>query len=189
MCLLPKLVSEFTNMAHHIDLAARSSPCADYLECISWRIHKPLTDCEVYDWRADERHPLTKQHLKTVVLQAEPCSTCGCRISINVRLPVHRHPLTDDLFETITFAGPTVTAGQLLRRIHHFYNVRKLKPADFKRIARMPNTDLPWGYRDKVLKAGQEGGTPHWVDMMGASIFFEGLTKEHGNTYSLCLGS
>jgi hypothetical protein len=93
------------------------------------------------------------------------------------------------LFETITFAGPTVTAGQLLRRIHHFYNVRKLKPADFKRIARMPNTDLPWGYRDAVLKAGREGGAPHWIDMMGAAIFFEGLTKEHGNTYSLFLGS
>jgi hypothetical protein len=108
MYLLPMLVSEYTNMAH-IDLAARSNPCACYLECISWRIHKPLTDCEVYDClqTADERHPLTKQQLRTVVLQAEPCSTCGCRSAIPVRLPVHRHPLTDDLFETITFAGPT----------------------------------------------------------------------------------
>ena len=176
----------------HIDLAARSSPYANYLECISWIISEPMKWCEVHDRTADinrEWHPLTKKQLKTVVLTAEPCSTCGCCSAIHVRLPVHRHPVTDDSFETITFAGPTVTAGQLLRRIHHFYNVRKLKPADFKRIATMPNTDLPWGYRDKVLKAGREGGTPHWVDMMGASIFFEGLTKEHGNTYSLCLGS
>ena len=52
------------------------------------RIHKPFTDCQVHDWRADERHPLTKQQLKTVVLQAEPCSSCGCRSSINVRLPM-----------------------------------------------------------------------------------------------------
>ena len=192
MYLLPMPCIRITNMAH-IDLAAHSSPHAQYLECISWRIHKPLTYCEVYDRTADiddpEVFPLTKKQLRTVVLTADPCSTCGCCSAIHVRLPVHRHPVTDDLFETITFAGPTVTAGQLLRRIYHFYNVRKLTPADFKRIAKMPNTDWPWGYRDKVLKAGREGGTPHWVDMMGASIFFEGLTKEHGNTYSPFLGS
>ena len=192
MYLLPKLVAEFTNMAH-IDLAARRSPYANYLECVSWRISKPLDQCQVYDSTADidgpDVFPLTKKQLRTVVLTADPCSTCGCCSAIHVRLPVHRHPVTDDLFETITFAGPTVTAGQLLRRIHHFYNVRKLKPADFKWIAKMPNTDWPWNYRDKVLKAGREGGSPHWIDMMGDSIFFEGLTKEHGNTYSICLGS
>ena len=122
MCLLPMILSELANMAH-IDLAERRSPHESYLGCISWSISKPLTECEVFDRDADTFTPVTKEQLKTVVLTAQPCSTCGCCSGIQVQLPQHRSPLTDDLYETVTFAGATVTAGQLLRGIHHFYNV------------------------------------------------------------------
>jgi hypothetical protein len=177
------ILSELTNMSH-INLAERSSPHESYLGCISWSISKPLTECEVFDRDADTFTPVTKEQLKTVVLTAEPCSTCTCCSGIKVQLPVHRSLFTDDLFETVTFAGPTVTAGQLLRRIHHFHNVRKLKRADLKRIAKMPEDS----YRDAVLEASRSGGC-RWIDMMGGLVFFQSLRKQHTSTYSLFLGS
>ena len=163
----------------HIDLAERRSPHESYLGCISWSISKPLTECEVFDRDADTFTPVTKEQLT-----AQPCSTCGCCSGIQVQLPQHRSPLTDDLYETVTFAGATVSAGQLLKRVHHFYNVRKLKPADLKRIAKMPEDS----YRDAVLEASRSGGC-HWIDMMGGLVCFESLKKQHTNTYSLFLGS
>ena len=171
-----------------------AEPCGyvHYLHQLNWSILKPVKECKVFDRDAEvdsveEYMPLTKAQLKTPVLMAEPCPTCGCSPPIKLMLDVHREGLASAA--TVELKGPNVTVGQVLRAIYKFYNLKKLTHADHSKISSMEPDS--YGYRDAVLRAHAEGrgSEARWRDMMGGCVHFEGLHKEAANTFSIFLGS
>ena len=162
-----------------------------YLPHLSWCILDPIDKCMVFDRDAEvnsdeELVPLTRAQLKTHVLVADPCPTCGCSPPIKLVLDVHRYGRAS---ATVELKGSSVTVAQVLRAIYKFYNLKKLTRTDYCKIRSMEPDN--WGYRDEVLRAHAEGrgSEARWRDMMGGMVYFEGLCKTGTNTFSISLGS